>query len=98
MSGVTGIKPMIGKVTPDSPAAVAGFMPNDIIKSINGNEIDTWREASFAFVTEALKNNSVDVEVLDSYQKIHIRKLNLQSFDFEKSKQDVMACIGFYSI
>ena len=94
MSGVTGIKPMIGKVTPDSPAAVAGFMPNDIIKSVNGNEIDTWREASFAFVTESLKNNSVDVEVLDSYKKIHIRKLNLQSFDFEKSKQDVMTVLG----
>lgn len=95
MSGVTGIKPMIGKVITDSPAAVAGFMPNDIIKRINGSAIDTWKEASFAFVTESLKNDSADVEVLDSHQKKHIRKLNLQRFDFEKSKQDVMTALGF---
>ena len=94
MSGVTGIKPLIGKVITDSPAATAGFMPNDTIKSVNGNEIDTWKEASFAFVTESLKNASVDVEVLDRHQKTHIRKLNLQSFDFEKSKQDVMTALG----
>ncbi|HPH05772.1 MAG TPA: RIP metalloprotease RseP [Methylotenera sp.] len=94
MSGVTGIKPMIGQVIADSPAASAGFMPNDVIKSINGSEIDTWKEASFAFVTESLKSDSVEVEVLDRYQKTQIRNLNLQSFDFEKSKQDVMTALG----
>ncbi len=94
MSGVTGIKPMLGEVIADSPAALAGFKQNDIIKSINGNEIDTWKEASFALVTESLKNDVAEVEVLDRQEKTQIRKLNLYSFDLEKSKQDVMATLG----
>lgn len=94
VSGVTGIKPILGKVIADSPAALAGFKQNDVIKRINGNEIDTWKEASFALATESLKNATVDVEVLDSRQKIQIRKLNLQSFNLEKSKQDVMSTLG----
>lgn len=94
MSGVTGIKPILGKVIADSPAAIAGFKQNDIIKSINGNDIDTWKEASFALVTESLKNDVAEVEVLDSHQNTQIRKLNLRNFDLEKSKQDVMETLG----
>src|SRR5208282_2927859 len=34
----------IGRVEPDSPAAAAGFQAGDLIKSINGNAIDSFEE------------------------------------------------------
>jgi regulator of sigma E protease len=34
----------IGRVEPDSPAAAAGFQAGDLIKSINGNPIDSFEE------------------------------------------------------
>jgi regulator of sigma E protease len=36
--------PRIGRVEPDSPAAAAGFQTGDLIKSINGNPIDSFEE------------------------------------------------------
>lgn len=95
MSGVTVIKPMIGKVIADSPAEVAGFKQNDMIKSINGRAVDSWKEAGVALVTESLQSDSVNVEVIDDHQIKRFRKLNLQQFDFERSNQDVMTALGF---
>jgi regulator of sigma E protease len=34
----------IGRVEPDSPAAAAGFQAGDVVKSINGNAIDSFEE------------------------------------------------------
>jgi regulator of sigma E protease len=42
--GVTKLEPRIGQVTPDSPAAAAGFQPNDLIVSIDGAAIDDFTE------------------------------------------------------
>lgn len=35
--------PRIGYVLADSPAAKAGILPGDVIRTINGREIDTWK-------------------------------------------------------
>ena len=33
------------RVTPQSPASVAGLMPGDVIKSIDGDEVEDSRDA-----------------------------------------------------
>ncbi len=95
MVGVMGIKPSLGKVIVNSPAAMAGFKPNETITKISGNTVDTWQEASFAFLKESLKNQNVDVEVVSDYQKPRTRKLNLASIDFDNEHQDVLTVLGF---
>ena len=42
ISGTYIVKPTIGKVDPDSPAAMAGLLDNDEIVAINGVEITSW--------------------------------------------------------
>lgn len=44
LGGPQVLSPVIGKVVKDSPAMVAGLKTNDVIKSINGVEIKSWRE------------------------------------------------------
>lgn len=42
VSGITGVRPIIGEVIAQSPASVAQFAVGDEIKKINGNETFTW--------------------------------------------------------
>jgi len=42
VSGMYILKPTIGKVSPGSPAAVAGFQPKDRVTAIDGKTVDTW--------------------------------------------------------
>ncbi len=38
------LRPVVGEVMPNSPAAAAGFQPGDVIKSVNGREIRDFEE------------------------------------------------------
>jgi regulator of sigma E protease len=38
------LAPVVGQITKDSPAFIAGMESNDTILSINGKKIDTWKE------------------------------------------------------
>jgi regulator of sigma E protease len=44
MMGHKAISPTIGKVMPDSPAAIAGLQVNDLIVKINNTNITTWKD------------------------------------------------------
>ncbi len=63
MSGVPGVKPVIGEVVPDSPAAEAGIEADDEILRINERGASTWRAASIEMLDAMLANESVRVEV-----------------------------------
>ena len=38
------IKPRVGAVQPDSPAAEAGFQPGDLVTRVDGRSVTDWRE------------------------------------------------------
>lgn len=42
--GVTKVEPRVGEIVPDTPAAVAGFQPGDLILAIDDREIDSFSE------------------------------------------------------
>lgn len=60
LGGPNALKPIIGEVVKDSPAQVAGLMPQDNIKSINGISISTWEE--MAKIIES-SNGSLSINV-----------------------------------
>jgi len=44
LGGPNVLSPVIGQIQKDSPAFIAGLESNDIIRSINGVKISTWKE------------------------------------------------------
>jgi regulator of sigma E protease len=50
VTGVEGLRPVVGAVTPDSVAAVGGLRAGDEIVAVAGRRTATWEAASFALM------------------------------------------------
>lgn len=60
LGGPNILSPVIGEVTKDSPAQLAGLQTNDIIRSINGIEITTWKDMAKIISTS---EDSLNIEI-----------------------------------
>lgn len=92
--GIVGMKPILGEVIPQSPAAVASFTHGETIQKINGKEVASWQEVSWILLNESLKNNSVEVEVVNSSHEVHIHQLDLSNIDQESAAKDILTSSG----
>jgi regulator of sigma E protease len=63
VSGVPGLKPMVGEVAPQSTAAVAGFRENDLIESVAGQATPTWDTATLLLLDAALAGEPAELMV-----------------------------------
>lgn len=77
--GVTGLKPVIGDIKPDSIIAQAGIKKNDEIVSINQQTTPIWDVALKELITAAI--NKDKVEIVTRYQDSVYRTVNI---DFNK--------------
>lgn len=64
--GESGLRPIVGEVTADSPAAQAGFMPGDEILQINGEATPTWTQMLYRFAASAVSGDEIVVDVRES--------------------------------
>jgi regulator of sigma E protease len=60
--GVPGLKPTLGNVAPQSPAAVAGLLERETLVSIEGEAVPTWQEARWMLLDAALKQGPIAIE------------------------------------
>ncbi len=51
--GVLQLQPLVGSVAPQTPAAVAGFLPGDKLQTIDAQAVKNWQEARLALVEAA---------------------------------------------
>lgn len=58
-NGYSVSEPIIGEVTENSPAQQAGLQPNDVVKEINGESIDSWS----SLTTNILKSNGNQINL-----------------------------------
>ncbi len=95
LSGVAGIKPVIGDVAEPSPAYSAGILKRDRILSVNGIETPSWEKAQFILLEESvgqkqltLKVQGDDLQISDKI--IDISKLAL----LQNDQMDLMGELG----
>lgn len=64
--GVEGPKPVIGEVTPGSPAAYAGIRTGDQLLTVHGQETPTWEPALLALLDGVITGAPFALTVLDA--------------------------------
>ncbi len=60
--GVRTTAPRVDEVVPSSPAAVAGFMPGDVILAIEGDRVETFNDVLRTVSTSPGRELAIDVE------------------------------------
>ncbi len=95
VSGVPGLKPLLGEVEPASIAARAGFQEGDEILSVNGKRTPTWDDATMALLDQALARRDARVEVLSADQRRLERYIDFGDADEALAKGGLLKNIGF---
>ncbi len=62
MYGVPGLKPVLGQVAANTPAASARMQDRETILSIDGDPVPSWQELNWALLNQALKKGAVHIE------------------------------------
>ena len=94
MLGVSGVKPVIGEVVPNSIAAEAGLLPGEQILRVNDEPTPTWEIASIRFLHHALDAVRMSVEVQDAKGRIKQRYLDLHDSQALMEDGDLLDKLG----
>jgi len=63
--GETGLRPLVGEVNADSPAASAGLVRGDEIIAVNQDFTPTWTQVLYQFATASVTGNDIVFRVKD---------------------------------
>ena len=66
MLGETGVRPLVGGVANESPAAQAGFVPGEEIVSVNGETTPTWNMVLQGLAKASVSSDAVSVATRNS--------------------------------
>ncbi len=97
MSGVPGLKPVIGRVAAHSPAEIAGLRAGDLILRINGRHVQSLGQDRLYLFQEALDHAAVRIRVLTPKGQKRTVTLNLDHVRAATlSKGHLGAVLGIY--
>ncbi len=94
MLGITGVKPLVGEVLPDSVAQVAGFAVGDEIVSVGETPTPTWNAAVLALIEESLASRDVEVQVVTAHGAKLSRFVDLSHLAAELEQGNVLDSVG----
>ncbi len=95
ISGVSGMKPILGPIEPTTPAAFAAFEAEETIHKIEGEAVASWQDARWLLLTHAIdRKPQVMVETTNKYGDIAHRNLDLSSLSADDLDGDFLGKIG----
>jgi regulator of sigma E protease len=95
ISGVPGIRPVVGAVLTDSPASQAQLIAGDIILKVGQQPVATWQDARWQLLKYAVDRTPVALEVLKENGVTVWRDLNLAGIQSESLDGDFLRALGF---
>ena len=92
--GDTGMKPIIGEVKANSPAAEAGLLPGDRITAIGGRQTATWENTVYALLASSIETDRVSMSVSDEQDYPRSLQLDLSKIDPENTDVSLLEQMG----
>ena len=95
MYGVSGMKPILGQITPNSPAAIANFEAGETLVKIGDEGVSSWQDARWELLSKAVDRTPIlIVETRSEEQQIVSRELDLSKLDANDLDSDFLKKIG----
>ncbi len=93
--GITGLKPIVGDVQPQSLAAQGGFHSGDEIVRVGARDVATWNTVLVALLDHSLAGERVPVEVVDEEGRPQTRELDFARSDPRTDRSELIEIVGF---
>lgn len=94
MIGVSGMRPIVGEVTPDGLAAQGGFQTGDVITRVGDSSATTWDDAFLAIMSASIDRADTEIEVKDSARNLQVRHLDFSHVAGHIDRPNLMTFIG----
>jgi regulator of sigma E protease len=94
ITGVSGLKPIIGEVLPNTPAAYAGLKADEEIVSIAGNTTPSWEEVLLNVLPVIVNQSDFTLETQDKSGVISQHTLNLSKVNLNRDLSNPLKTIG----
>ncbi len=94
LHGVPGIRPELGEVVANTPAASAGLHMQEIIVSINGQPVPSWQEVRWLLLDLVLQQKAANLELKDAQGEKLYRQLAMNSLTAGDLDSDFMQKLG----
>ena len=89
------LRPIVGRILPESPAAVAGMRAGDELLKINTRVVNDWESANYALVEYIGDSGSLTLEVLPAgASQPQLLSLSIRQY-MADSNQDPFRALGF---
>jgi regulator of sigma E protease len=79
LHGVPGIKPVLGEIVPNSPAAAAGLQSKQTIISIDGQSTPSWQEIRWVLLDLVLQKKAAKLELRTQDGETQYRVIGMDS-------------------
>jgi regulator of sigma E protease len=92
--GVEELRPRLAAPEAATPAAHAGLQGGELVRSINGEAVETWQEFRWKLLNLALDKQVVTLETVNASREIGFHKLDLAGVVVDQAERDVTAQLG----
>jgi regulator of sigma E protease len=94
MHGVPGLKPVLGPVHENTPAAAAGFRAGDTITRVDDEAVQTWQDARWILLRHAVNKSRVAIETRNVSGERAQRELDLTQLTAADLDSDFLRVLG----
>ncbi len=94
MHGSDELLPILGTPPAESPAAIAGVVNGEQVRTIDGQAVATWNDLRWTLLQKAASQESADLEVINEQREIAVRRLPLQAAGDEGWEGDALDRLG----
>ncbi len=94
--GVPGVKPVLGEVAANTPAASAGLHQRETIVSINGHSVPSWQEVRWLLLDLVLQQQVANLEVKNDQGEKFFRQLQMSGLSASDLDGDFMHKLGLH--
>lgn len=94
VTGIPGIKPVIGEPPPGTPAREAGFVAGETLLKIGDEPVATWQDARWILLQRAVQKTAVSVEVRGIRGDLGWHKLDLARLTPADLDSDFLRALG----
>ena len=93
--GVKGLVPLVDQPPVDTPAAEAGFERGDLIRSVDGEAVDTWREVNLALARRVGDTGEIGFQVIRGNEERYLN-VAVDRWMSRESDPNPMVSLGLY--